>query len=61
MTLRKMISSALQDLFGAAMGGGINIDILGFWTDQFKDPFNRLLPKDTIDPSLPPVVHHLPS
>ncbi|KAF9360939.1 hypothetical protein BGX26_006933 [Mortierella sp. AD094] len=44
LTFRKMLSSAVQDLFGAAMGGGINIDILGFWTDQFKDPYNRMAP-----------------
>ncbi|KAG9321818.1 hypothetical protein KVV02_007132 [Mortierella alpina] len=43
LTFRKMLSSALQDLFGQAMGGGINIDILGFWTEQAKDPYNRLL------------------
>ncbi|KAF9573288.1 hypothetical protein EC968_008828 [Mortierella alpina] len=43
LTFRKMLSSALQDLFGQAMGGGINIDILGFWTEQAKDPYNRML------------------
>ncbi|KAF9379297.1 hypothetical protein CPB97_009048 [Podila verticillata] len=43
LTLRAMLTSAVQDLFGSAMGGGINIDILGFWTDQTKDPYNRLI------------------
>ncbi|KAF9967472.1 hypothetical protein BGZ70_009387 [Mortierella alpina] len=43
LTFRKMLSSALQDLFGQAMGGGINIDILGFWTEQAKDPYNRMV------------------
>ncbi|KAF9949378.1 hypothetical protein BGZ65_007367 [Modicella reniformis] len=38
-----MLSSSVQDLFGMAMGGGINIDILGFWTDMAKDPFNRMV------------------
>ncbi|KAG0018773.1 hypothetical protein BGZ80_006748, partial [Entomortierella chlamydospora] len=47
LTFRKMLSSAVQDLFGAAMGGGINIDILGFWTDQSKDPYNRMAPPTT--------------
>ncbi|KAG0088344.1 hypothetical protein BGZ93_010457 [Podila epicladia] len=42
LTLRAMLTSAVQDLFGSAMGGGINIDILGFWTDSAKDPYNRL-------------------
>ncbi|KAF9325783.1 hypothetical protein BG006_010754 [Podila minutissima] len=43
LTLRAMLTSAVQDLFGSAMGGGINIDILGFWTDSAKDPYNRLI------------------
>ncbi|KAF9542522.1 hypothetical protein EC957_001891 [Mortierella hygrophila] len=43
LTFRKMLSSAVQDLFGSAMGGGINIDILGFWTTASQDPYNRLL------------------
>ncbi|CAO3566834.1 unnamed protein product [Mortierella alpina] len=43
LTFRKMLSSALQDLFGQAMGGGISIDILGFWTEQAKDPYNRMV------------------
>ncbi|KAG0300351.1 hypothetical protein BGZ98_009250 [Dissophora globulifera] len=43
LTFRKMLSSAVQDLFGATMGGGINIDILGYWTDWTKDPYNRLI------------------
>jgi hypothetical protein len=38
-----MLSGAVQDLFGSAMGGGINIDILGFWTSASQDPYNRLL------------------
>ncbi|KAK3827835.1 MAG: hypothetical protein J3Q66DRAFT_321215 [Benniella sp.] len=42
LTFRKMLSSAVQDLFGSAMGGGINIDILGYWTDPSKDPYNRM-------------------
>ncbi|GJJ74551.1 hypothetical protein EMPS_06909 [Entomortierella parvispora] len=42
MTFRRMLSSAVQDLFGATMGGGINIDILGYWTDAKQDPYNRL-------------------
>ncbi|KAF8983381.1 hypothetical protein BGZ46_010369 [Entomortierella lignicola] len=46
LTFRKMLSSATQELFGAAMGGGINIDILGFWTDQSKDPYNRMASAD---------------
>lgn len=43
LTFRKMLSGAVQDLFGSAMGGGINIDILGFWTSASQDPYNRLL------------------
>lgn len=43
LTFRKMLSSAVQDLFGSSMGGGINIDILGFWTTASQDPYNRLL------------------
>lgn len=43
LTFRKMLSSAVQDLFGSSMGGGINIDILGFWTNASQDPYNRLL------------------
>ncbi|KAG0046790.1 hypothetical protein BGZ83_008051 [Gryganskiella cystojenkinii] len=41
MTFRRMLTSAVQDLFGI-MGGGINIDILGYWTDARQDPYNRL-------------------
>ncbi|KAG0058400.1 hypothetical protein BGZ90_004973 [Linnemannia elongata] len=37
------LTVAVQDLFGSAMGGGINIDILGFWTTTSQDPYNRLL------------------
>ncbi|KAG9064858.1 hypothetical protein KI688_003119 [Linnemannia hyalina] len=37
------LTVAVQDLFGSAMGGGINIDILGFWTTASQDPYNRLL------------------
>ncbi|KAI1316980.1 hypothetical protein EDD11_009138 [Mortierella claussenii] len=47
LTFRKMLSSALQDLFGSSMGGGINIDILGYWTDQQQDPYNRIISSKT--------------
>ncbi|KAF9934480.1 hypothetical protein FBU30_001973 [Linnemannia zychae] len=43
LTFRNMLSTATQELFGAAMGGGINIDIFGFWTDASQDPYNRML------------------
>ncbi|KAI7824044.1 hypothetical protein BC939DRAFT_151405 [Gamsiella multidivaricata] len=52
LTFRKMLSSAVQDLFGTAMGGGINIDILGFWTDQIKDPFNRMTTSISASPAV---------
>ncbi|KAF8927343.1 hypothetical protein BGZ47_002200 [Haplosporangium gracile] len=53
LTFRKMLSSAVQDLFGSAMGGGINIDILGFWTSAFQDPYNRLLSSSPSLSSIP--------
>lgn len=56
LTLRAMLTSAVQDLFGSAMGGGINIDILGFWTDSAKDPYNRLIatsPRSTTSSNIP--------
>ncbi|KAF9164620.1 hypothetical protein DFQ26_001237 [Actinomortierella ambigua] len=34
LTFRKMLSSALQDLFGIAVGGGMSIDILAYATPQ---------------------------
>ncbi|KAG0221446.1 hypothetical protein BGX31_009821 [Mortierella sp. GBA43] len=53
LTFRKILSSAVQDLFGTAMGGGINIDILGFWTDLEKDPFNRMTSAASTGTDLP--------
>ncbi|KAG0233176.1 hypothetical protein BGW42_007654 [Actinomortierella wolfii] len=34
LTFRKMLSSALQDLFGIAVGGGLAVDILSYSTPQ---------------------------
>ncbi|KAF9412189.1 hypothetical protein BGZ94_001116 [Podila epigama] len=57
LTFRAMLTNAIQDLFGSAMGGGINIDILAFWTDPTKDPYNRLattsLPQSSISSNIP--------
>ncbi|KAF9089655.1 hypothetical protein BGX29_011925 [Mortierella sp. GBA35] len=65
LTFRKMLSSAVQDLFGSSMGGGINIDILGFWTDVSQDPYNRLSrqpPSSTTTTSnIPGSNEHLPT
>ncbi|KAF9180975.1 hypothetical protein BGZ51_003933 [Haplosporangium sp. Z 767] len=58
LTFRKMLSSAVQDLFGPTMGGGINTDILGFWTDLASDPFNRIL---FASPSSSSISSHIPS
>ncbi|KAF9900733.1 hypothetical protein BX616_002516 [Lobosporangium transversale] len=55
MIFRKMLSNATQDLFGAAMGGGINIDILGYWTDQAQDPFNRMISSASSSSSSDPI------
>ncbi|KAG0248860.1 hypothetical protein BG011_009830 [Mortierella polycephala] len=61
LTFRKMLSSAVQDLFGLSMGGGINIDILGFWTDLVNDPFNRILFASPSSSSSSSVSSHIPS
>ncbi|KAG0278218.1 hypothetical protein BGZ95_004461 [Linnemannia exigua] len=53
LTFRKMLSSAVQDLFGTTMGGGINIDIFGFWTSASQDPYNRpLFPSSSSAPAI---------